>query len=97
MKLARIIGTVVATEKHAAFLGQKLLYCQPVDEGQHDAGDPFLAVDRAQAGVGDVVLVNQEGGGARQMLGTFDGKLPIRSVIVGIVDAVTVAATLPMP
>ena len=89
MKLARVIGNLVATEKHIAYVGQKILYCQPLDEAEREIGDAFLAVDRAQAGVGDMVLVNQEGNGARQMLGTFDGKLPIRSVIVGIVDAVT--------
>jgi len=89
VKLARVIGNLVATEKHIAYVGQKILYCQPLDEAEREIGDAFLAVDRAQAGVGDMVLVNQEGNGARQMLGTFDGKLPIRSVIVGIVDAVT--------
>lgn len=88
MKLARIIGTVVATEKHVAFVGHKLLYCQPIDEARGDAGEAFLAVDRAQAGIGDTVLVNQEGNGSRQMLGTIDGKLPIRSVIVGLVDEI---------
>lgn len=90
MKLARVVGTVVATAKHPAFVGHKLLVCQPLDEKQAESGDAFLAVDRAQAGVGDTVIVNQEGNGARQMLGTIDGKLPIRSVIVGVVDEVDV-------
>ena len=89
MKIARVIGTLVATEKHVAYVGHKVLHCQPIDEHRNDVGEAFLAVDRAQAGVGDTVLVNQEGNGARQLLGTIDGKLPIRSVIVGIVDAIT--------
>ena len=93
MKLARIVGTVVATEKHPAYVGQKLLYCQPLDEHQQEAGEALLAVDRAQAGIGDTVIINQEGNGSRQMLGSIDGKLPIRSVIVGIVDAVTLEGT----
>jgi microcompartment protein CcmK/EutM len=88
MKIARVVGTVVATAKHPAFVGHKLLVVQPLDEHGKDTGDAFLAVDHAQAGCGDKVLVNQEGNGARQMLGTIDGKLPIRSVIVGIVDEV---------
>jgi len=80
VKLCRVIGSMVSTVKHRAFDGHKILYCQPV-----------LAVDRVQAGVGDLVLVNQEGNGSRQLLGTIDGKLPIRSVIVGVVDDVHVA------
>lgn len=91
MKLARVIGTVVATEKHPAFEGRTVLMVQPLDEYRKDAGDAFIAVDHAQAGVGDIVLVNQEGNGSRQLLGTIDGKLPIRSVIVGVVDEVSVA------
>lgn len=90
MRLCRIVGTMVATVKHPAFEGHKVLLCQPLDERCDARGDAFLAVDRVQAGVGDVVIVNQEGNGARQLLGTIDGKLPIRSVIVGIVDDVHV-------
>lgn len=91
MKLARVVGTVVATVKHPAFAGHKVLLCQPVDGHGADLGEAVVAVDNAQAGVGDSVLINQEGSGARQMLGTIDGKLPIRSVIVGIVDEVALA------
>jgi microcompartment protein CcmK/EutM len=91
VKIARVIGTLVSTEKHVAYVGHKVLYCQPLDERRAETGDAFVAVDRAQAGVGDTVLVIQEGNGARQILGTIDGKLPIRSVIVGIVDAIDVA------
>ncbi len=88
MKLARVVGTLVATAKHEAFAARTLLVCDPVDAEGNPGADTFVAVDHAQAGVGDLVLVNQEGNGARQILGTIDGKLPIRSVIVGIVDAV---------
>ncbi len=92
MKLCRVIGTVVATVKHPAFDGQKLLACQPLDAAGRFAGDSFLAVDRVQAGVGDRVLVNQEGNGARQIFGLkATDKLPIRSVIVGVVDRVDTA------
>jgi microcompartment protein CcmK/EutM len=89
MRLARVVGSLVATVKHPAFDGHKLLLCQPLKHDRSDDGDVLiLAVDRAQAGPGDTVLINQEGNGSRQMLGTLDGKLPIRSVIVGVVDAV---------
>ncbi|MDB4964485.1 MAG: Ethanolamine utilization protein EutN/carboxysome structural protein Ccml [Myxococcales bacterium] len=82
MKLCRVEGSVVATVHHPAFDGQKLMIVQPVD-----GGDSFLAVDRVQAGVGDVVLVNQEGNGTRQLL-KLGPNVPIRSLIVGIVDDV---------
>ncbi|NCQ59997.1 MAG: EutN/CcmL family microcompartment protein [Myxococcales bacterium] len=90
MKLCLVTGTVVATVKHPAYIGQKLLSCQPLDSTGAPQGAELLAVDRVQAGTGDRVLVNQEGNGSRQMLGTLDGKLPIRSVIIGIVDDVAV-------
>ena len=87
MKLCRVKGSVVATVKHPAYLGHKLLVVQPIDPEGKDTGASFLAVDRAQAGPRDRVLVMQEGNGVRQILRAAD--LPIRSLIVGIVDAVT--------
>ncbi|MCA9603901.1 MAG: EutN/CcmL family microcompartment protein [Polyangiales bacterium] len=92
MKLCRVIGNVVASAKHPALVGHKVLMCQPIDGNGADAGDVLLAVDHAQAGVGDRVIINQEGNGSRQMLGTIDGKLPIRSIIVGVVDDVSVGS-----
>jgi microcompartment protein CcmK/EutM len=91
VRLCRVVGTVVATVKHPAFAGHKLLLCQPVDGSGKDEGDAVIAVDRAQSGVGDTVLVMSEGNGARQMLGTLDGKLPVRSVIVAHVDEVALS------
>ena len=88
MKLCRVKGTVVATAKHPAYDGLKLLVVQPLDERRESQGPSFLAVDRVQAGEGDVVLVNQEGNGARQLFGKK--VLPIRSVIVGVVDLVDI-------
>ena len=82
MKLCRVMGSVVAAVHHPVYDGQKLLIVTPVD-----GGDSFLAVDRVQAGVGDTVLVNQEGNGARQLL-KMGQQVPIRSLIVGIVDEV---------
>ncbi len=90
MKVCRVVGTVVATIKHPTLVGTKLMAVQPLDEHQEPEGSSFLAVDRAQAGVGDIVLVNSEGNGARQLIGIE--QLPIRSIIVGIVDSVDVDA-----
>jgi len=88
VKLCRVVGTLVSTAKHPAYIGRKVLICQPLSESGAETGDAIVAVDRVQAGIGDTVLVNQEGSGTRQLLGTVDGKLPIRSLIVGVVDEV---------
>jgi len=85
--LAKILGTVTATEKHPAFHARKLMIVQPLDDAQKAMGKSFIAVDHTScAGKGDTVLVLREGTGVRQILG--DKTLPIRSLIVGIVDAV---------
>jgi microcompartment protein CcmK/EutM len=89
MTLGRIEGSVVATAHHPSFDGRKLLIVQPLDERGQPSGDTFLAVDRVQAGPGDTVLVNREGNGNRQLLG-MGAIVPIRSLIVGIVDRVDV-------
>jgi microcompartment protein CcmK/EutM len=89
MILCKVLGPVVSTEKHPAFARLKLLVVQPVDEKGAHTGKSFLAVDRAmQAGEGDTVLVLREGTGIRQLFGLpATAKWPIRSCIVGIVDA----------
>jgi ethanolamine utilization protein EutN len=87
MNLCKVLGSVTSTVKHPAFVGRKLMVVQPVDEKQQPLGRSFLAVDHtSSAGEGDLVLVMREGGGVRQVLG--DKTLPIRSLIVGVVDAV---------
>ena len=86
MRLCRVRGTVVATAKHPTYEGQKLLVVQPVDDRGAEQGHSFLAVDRVQAGEGDLVLVLSEGNGSRQLFQI--SPLPIRSVIVGVVDQV---------
>jgi ethanolamine utilization protein EutN len=86
MLIARVVGTVVSTVKHPSFHNYKLLVVQPLHAaGQEDTRD-FVALDVAPAGIGDVVLVNQEGGGAREVMG--DPKAPVISLIVGVLDSV---------
>ncbi len=89
MKLARVRGTVVSTIKHPAYDGRTLLLCQPLTPEGREKGDQVVAVDHAQAGEGDLVLILTEGNGVRQILGPDAG--PIRSVIVGIVDEVSLS------
>lgn len=92
MKLAKVIGTVVCTIHHPAYDGRRLLLCELLDErgGPTDAQE--IAVDHAQAGLGDLVLILSEGNGIRQLLGSDAG--PIRDLIVGVVDDVSAARDL---
>jgi ethanolamine utilization protein EutN len=96
VKLCRVLGPVVATAKHPVYVGRKLLVVQPLDERGADTGASFLAVDDVQAGRGDVVLVMQEGNGVRQLL-KLGQQVPIRSLIVGIVDKVTLEPGVGVP
>ncbi len=85
MVIGKVIGTVVTTISHAHYKNRRLLVVQPLAlPGQLEDGD-FIALDNTQAGIGDTVLVNREGNGARQALGIPDGC--VISVIVGIVDS----------
>ncbi|PIQ26373.1 hypothetical protein COW36_14680 [bacterium (Candidatus Blackallbacteria) CG17_big_fil_post_rev_8_21_14_2_50_48_46] len=90
MRLARVIGSVVATVKHQALNGRKLLMVQPIDPYGEDQGEQVIAVDQVQAGIGDKVLLLEEGTSSRQILHYENA--PIRCVIVGIVDHVELAA-----
>lgn len=88
MRICRVLGTVVATAKHPTYEGHKVLVVQQVDEQGERVGSSFVAVDVVQAGKGDLVLVMSEGNGVRQIL--KQQILPIRSLIVGIVDQIDV-------
>jgi ethanolamine utilization protein EutN len=85
VKLARVAGTVVSPVSHPFYDGQRLLLCDLVDPDGSTSGY-LIAVDVVDAGVGERVLICDEGTSARQIFGITTG--PVRSVIVGIVDAV---------
>ena len=88
MFLARVVGEVVATTKHRDLSARALLLVQPLTPAGEPTGKVAIAVDAAQAGPGDHVLVADEGNGAAQVLRRARGA--IRTVIVGVVDAVDV-------
>ncbi len=90
MKCCRVVGPLWATVKHPMFAGRALFVVQPLDEHGKDTGASYVAVDNAQAGVGDKVIVLTEGNGVRQILQNGD-VVPIRPLIVGIVDHVEIA------
>ena len=70
MQIARVVGTVVATQKHRKFEGAKLLLVQPLTLDDTPRGTPLLAVDSVGAGVREKVLVVLEGRAAGEALGT---------------------------
>jgi len=84
MRLARVVGSVVATRKHRALDGAKLLLAQPVDQRGADTGAVQLAIDTVGAGYGELVLLVLEGRAAGAALGQPGA--PVDSAIVGIVD-----------
>ena len=83
MTPARVVGKVTGTVKHPAYDSRPLLALRPHRRGGA-LGPSFLAVDLIGAGVGDDVLVSRPPGLARELIG---GRAPIRSLIVGILDA----------
>lgn len=86
MMLGKVIGTVVTTISHKDYKNRRLLVVQPLIVDGETADEDFIALDNTQAGIGDTVLVNREGNGARQALKNPDAC--VISVIVGIVDSV---------
>jgi microcompartment protein CcmK/EutM len=90
MYIGQVTATVVATIKHATFRSHKLLYVQRLDPRGEISSSYDICVDTVQAGIGDTVLVMDEGTGARQVLGqgAVPGQGAVRAVIVGIVDGV---------
>ena len=88
MKLGRVAGTVVSTISHPIYDGRRLLMCDMLDVLGADTGDYLICVDTVGAGAGEMVLILDEGNGARQVVAAPDA--PIRAVIVGIVDELLV-------
>lgn len=88
MILGKVVGTVVTTVSHRDYKNRKLLVVQPLGLDGEKPDEEFIALDSAQAGIGDTVLVNREGSGARQVLKNPDAC--VISVIVGIVDSVNI-------
>jgi microcompartment protein CcmK/EutM len=87
MKLARVAETVVSTINVPVFDGRRLLLCDLLDSEGRPAGGYLIAVDTVGAGAGETVLLLDEGNSARQVLGLSQG--PVRTLVVGIVDAIT--------
>ena len=86
MIIARVIGNVVATQKQEAHEGKKILLIQPLDLEDRAVGDPVVALDAVDAGVGDRVLAVQEGFSAMTSVGHIES--PIDAAVIGVIDLV---------
>lgn len=86
MLIAKVIGEVVATQKHESHVGQKLLIVQPLELDGSNRGDAVIAVDSADAGVGDQVLLVLEGYSAMTTVGRPES--PIDMAVIGILDLI---------
>jgi len=88
MFIGQVTGEIVSTINHPDYMGRRLLVVDRLDEKGTPSGGYLIAVAAVDAGVGDRVLVLDEGNGARQILN--NPKAPVRSVVVGVVDAVDI-------
>jgi len=86
VKIGRVAGTVVATICSPVFEGRRLLMVDLLDDKGRAMGRDLIAVDSVGAGAGEIVLILDEGNGARQVLQAPNA--PVRAVVVGIVDEI---------
>ena len=91
MYIGRVTGTVVSTIKHKLFDGQKLMLVTRLNLDGSLTTTYDICLDDVQAGVGDVVVVLDEGSSARQIMGKR-GTVPARAIIIGIVDKVEISS-----
>lgn len=85
MYLGRVIGNVVSTVKHFSFENKKILLVKPMQPDGSEKKSTMIAVDTVGAGENDIVLVAAEGRTATEIL-AFSERMPLRSVIIAIVD-----------
>ena len=86
MLIARVLGEVVATQKHVSHEGRKILMVQPLNLDGSDRGDAVLALDSVDAGVGDRVLLVTEGYSAMTSVGRPES--PIDMAVIGVIDRI---------
>ena len=84
MLIARVVGEIVATQKHPSHEGTKLLLVQPLNLDGTDRGDAVIAVDAVDAGAGDRVLLVTEGFSAMTAVGRPQS--PIDMAVIGFID-----------
>ena len=87
MKIAKVTGTVVSTVKYEKYRGFKMLKVRHLTLEGEPTGEELIALDAADAGLGDIVLVNNDGGAAQMVVG--DHTLLASVTICGVIDSYT--------
>lgn len=88
MQLAKVIGNLVSTHKNDTIKGKKILFVQPLDDKLEPFGDELLALDTIGAGIGDTVVIMNEGKSARTVSNCEHKYAPVDLAVAGIVDSV---------
>jgi len=87
--LAKVKGNLVSTQKNSYLVGQKLLLVHPIDLDDNYIGkNDVVAIDVVDAGIGDTVLLVQEGKAVQQIIGHKNA--PVHSIVVAVVDSIDV-------
>lgn len=84
MIIGKVTGTIYSTINHEFYDGKKLMIVDKLDGHKKPTGKYLIAIDTVEAGIGDTVLIVDEGNSARQII--KDDTAPLRSIIVGIID-----------
>ena len=87
MILARVLGNIVATQKNPRYDNARVMLCQPITLEGEETGGSVLALDAVDAGMGDLVLIVQEGWSA-STVATGKAGAAIDAAIVGVVDRI---------
>ncbi|HLN26269.1 MAG TPA: EutN/CcmL family microcompartment protein [Gemmataceae bacterium] len=84
MQLGQVVGQGVATVKHPSLQGWRLLLVQPLTAERKEDGEPLLAIDNLGAGTGNLVILCNDGAGARELVGSRTS--PVRWMVMGVCD-----------
>ena len=84
MHLGTVVGHAVSTVKHATLKGWRLLVVQPLSADAQPDGEPLLAIDKLGCGLGDRVILCNDGLGARELVGARNS--PVRWLVLGLCD-----------
>jgi ethanolamine utilization protein EutN len=84
VQLGRVVGQAVATVKHPSLQGWRLLLVQPLTTDGKEDGEPLVAIDNLGAGTNHLVILSNDGAGARQLIGSPHS--PARWMVLGVCD-----------
>jgi ethanolamine utilization protein EutN len=86
MLIGKVTGNIAATIKHPVYKSQRLLNVDILNPEKTPTGETVVAIDSVDAGIGDLVLITQEGRSAMMVAGQTE--VPVRTVIVAIIDKI---------